>query len=194
MCRREVDERERDPAFVSDAYAECYPGYHDYNIQVVDSDDEADYTHMDSKLGKSRTEFNTEEEWQVCGAAISIFRRVHFGDGLRSASLEEGLLQEAADVTLFERCRGVAKTYVSAMQEYKSNKEMMPKAAFQFGVKATDGRKMGNKLGKARDNKINSQLNKIQSMLEKDSGDKYKAAFSAPESVEVGKISKKRRI
>ena len=64
-CRREVDEREKDPAFVSDAYAECYPGYHEYNQQVVDSDDEADYTHMDSKLGKSRTEFNTEEEWQV---------------------------------------------------------------------------------------------------------------------------------
>ena len=63
--RREVDEREKDPAFVSDAYAECYPGYHDFNNQVVDSDDEADYTHMDSKLGKSRTEFNTEEEWQV---------------------------------------------------------------------------------------------------------------------------------
>ena len=32
---------------------------------MVDSEDEADYTHMDSKLGKSRTEFNTEEEWQV---------------------------------------------------------------------------------------------------------------------------------
>ncbi|CAL5227428.1 g10390 [Coccomyxa viridis] len=140
--RREVDEREKDPAFVSDAYAECYPGYHDYNNQIVDSEDEADYTHMDSKLGKSRTEFNTEEEWQ----------------------------------------------------EYKSNKEMMPKAAFQFGVKATDGRKMGNKLGKARDNKINTQLNKIQSMLEKDSGDKYKAAFAAPEAIESGKVSKKRRI
>ncbi len=65
VCRREVDEREKDPAFISDAYAECYPGYHEYNNQVVDSEDEADYTHMDSKLGKSRTEFNTEEEWQV---------------------------------------------------------------------------------------------------------------------------------
>ncbi len=73
---------------------------------------------------------------------------------------------------------------------------MMPKAAFQFGVKAGDGRKMGNKLGKARDNKINNQLNKIQSILEKDIGDKYKAAFSAPapEAIESGKVSKKRRI
>ena len=80
------------------------------------------------------------------------------------------------------------------MQEYKSNKEMMPKAAYQFGVKASDGRKMGNKLGKARDNKINNQLNKIQSILEKDIGDKYKAAFSAPEAAESSKVSKKRRI
>ena len=71
MCRREVDEREKDPAFVSDAYAECYPGYHEFNNQVVDSDDEADYTHMDSKLGKSRTEFNTEEEWQVSTACCA---------------------------------------------------------------------------------------------------------------------------
>ena len=37
----------------------------------------------------------------------------------------------------------------------QDNKEMMPKAAFQFGVKAADGRKAGNKLGKAREGKIN---------------------------------------
>lgn len=60
-----MDEREKDPAFVSDAYAECYPGYHDYNNTIVDSDDEADYSHMDSKYGKGRTDFQTEEEWQV---------------------------------------------------------------------------------------------------------------------------------
>ena len=92
MCRREVDEREKDPAFVSDAYAECYPGYHDYNTQVVDSDDEADYTHMDSKLGKSRTEFNTEEEWQVCGATTPIFRRAHFGGWLEKCKSRGGSL------------------------------------------------------------------------------------------------------
>ena len=90
--------------------------------------------------------------------------------------------------------RTFSKVSSCGVQEYKSNKEMMPKAAFQFGVKATDGRKMGNKLGKARDNKLNNQLNTIQSMLEKDSGDKYKAAFSASEPGESGKISKKRRI
>ena len=71
---------------------------------------------------------------------------------------------------------------------------MLPKAAFQFGVKAADGRKTGNKLGKARDNKLNTQLNKIQAILEKDGGD-YKKAFSAPEEAsDGGKLSKKRRI
>jgi hypothetical protein len=68
--RREVDEREKDPAFVSDAYAECYPGYHEYNATVVDSDDEADFSHMDSKQGgKSRVDFGTEEQWQASSLA-----------------------------------------------------------------------------------------------------------------------------
>ena len=71
MCprrgRRETDGRERDPAFVSDAYAECYPAYHDYARAVVDSDDEADFSHMDGKAGsgRSRTDFANDEEWQV---------------------------------------------------------------------------------------------------------------------------------
>ncbi len=46
---KEADARERDPGFVSDAYAECYPGYHDFATAVVDSDDE-DYQAMDSKV------------------------------------------------------------------------------------------------------------------------------------------------
>ena len=46
---KEADARERDPSFVSDAYAECYPGYHDFATAVVDSDDE-DYQAMDSKV------------------------------------------------------------------------------------------------------------------------------------------------
>ncbi len=81
------------------------------------------------------------------------------------------------------------------LQEHKNSKEMLPKAAFQFGLKAADGRKAGNKLGKAKDNKLNNQLNKIQAILEKDGGD-YKKAFSAPalEASDGGKLSKKRRI
>jgi hypothetical protein len=65
MCRRELDKREKDPAYVSDAYAECYPGYHEYAGTVVDSDEE-DFTHMDGKeKGRSRIDFDTEEQWQV---------------------------------------------------------------------------------------------------------------------------------
>lgn len=63
--RRELDDREKDPAYVSDAYAECYPGYHNYSGTVVDSDEE-DYTHMDTReKGRSRLDFDTEEQWQV---------------------------------------------------------------------------------------------------------------------------------
>ena len=42
------------------------PAYHGFAGAVVDSDDE-DLSHMDSKLekGKGRTDFETEEQWQV---------------------------------------------------------------------------------------------------------------------------------
>jgi RED-like protein C-terminal region len=43
------DDREKDPAFVSDAYAECYPAFHDFGTTVVDSDEE-DMSHMDKKM------------------------------------------------------------------------------------------------------------------------------------------------
>ena len=47
--RKELDARERESAFVPDAYGECYPGYHELGTAVVD-DDEADFTAMDSKV------------------------------------------------------------------------------------------------------------------------------------------------
>lgn len=34
--------RERDPTFVSDSYAECYPGYSAYNTEIAGSDEEGD--------------------------------------------------------------------------------------------------------------------------------------------------------
>lgn len=62
MCGQ--DAREKDPSFVSDAYAECYPAFHDFGNTVVDSDEE-DLSHMDAK-GKltGRESFTTEEQWQ----------------------------------------------------------------------------------------------------------------------------------
>lgn len=44
---REKDAREKDPNFISESYSECYPGYQEYNHQVVDSDDEDDLSKMD---------------------------------------------------------------------------------------------------------------------------------------------------
>jgi len=48
------------------------------------------------------------------------------------------------------------------VQAYKQNKEMLPKAAFQFGLKAGDGRKSSKDLTRKQDNKLSGQLRKIQ--------------------------------
>ena len=55
-----------------------------------------------------------------------------------------------------------AVSVCNCAQEYKQNKEMLPKAAFQFGVKAGDGRKSGKDLTRKQDNKLSGQLRKIQ--------------------------------
>lgn len=44
---REKDAREKDPNFISESYSECYPGYQEYNREIVDSDDEDDISKMD---------------------------------------------------------------------------------------------------------------------------------------------------
>lgn len=44
---REKDSREKDPNFISESYSECYPGYQEYNHEVIDSDDEDDLSKMD---------------------------------------------------------------------------------------------------------------------------------------------------
>ncbi|KAI4380311.1 hypothetical protein MLD38_006516 [Melastoma candidum] len=36
--RREKDAREKDPNFISEIYSECYPGYQEYNREIVDSE------------------------------------------------------------------------------------------------------------------------------------------------------------
>lgn len=45
--RRERDAREKDPNFISESYSECYPGYQEYNREIVGSDEEEDLTKMD---------------------------------------------------------------------------------------------------------------------------------------------------
>lgn len=72
---------------------------------------------------------------------------------------------------------------------------MMPKAAFQFGVKMTDGRKGHKQLGKVVEQKEQKQLKKIQGMFSKDHGSKYSKAFIDDMDDSGGPaVSKKRRI
>ncbi|KAM7274671.1 hypothetical protein ACFE04_016537 [Oxalis oulophora] len=125
---RESDAREKDPNFISDSYSECYPGYQEYNREVVNSDDEEeDLSKMDmggrAKGRLHRWDFETEEEWA----------------------------------------------------KYNDQKEAMPKAAFQFGVKMQDGRKTRKQ---NKDQKLTNELHQINKILarknsEKDGGGHY---------------------
>ncbi|KAI3443505.1 hypothetical protein Pfo_000170 [Paulownia fortunei] len=111
---REKDAREKDPNFISESYSECYPGYQEYNREIVDSDDEDDLSKMDmggrAKGRLHRWDFETEEEWAT----------------------------------------------------YNEQKEAMPKAAFQFGVKMQDGRKTRKQ---NREQKLTNDLHKINKIL-----------------------------
>lgn len=111
---REKDSREKDPNFISESYSECYPGYQEYNREIVDSDDEDDLSKMDmggrAKGRLHRWDFETEEEWA----------------------------------------------------KYNEQKEAMPKAAFQFGVKMQDGRKTRKQ---NKDQKLTNELHKINKLL-----------------------------
>ncbi|GFY98584.1 RED family protein [Actinidia rufa] len=113
---RERDAREKDPNFISESYSECYPGYQEYNREIVDSDDEDDLSKMDmggrAKGRLHRWDFETEEEWA----------------------------------------------------KYNEQKEAMPKAAFQFGVKMQDGRKTRKQ---NKDQKLTNELHKINKILSK---------------------------
>lgn len=56
---REKDAREKDPNFISESYSECYPGYQEYNREIVDSDDEDDLSKMDMGGRVSHVKENT---------------------------------------------------------------------------------------------------------------------------------------
>ncbi|KAJ0089549.1 hypothetical protein Patl1_13682 [Pistacia atlantica] len=55
---REKDAREKDPNFISESYSECYPGYQEYNREIVDSDDEDDLQRVVFIGGTSRQKRN----------------------------------------------------------------------------------------------------------------------------------------
>ncbi|XP_031382592.1 suppressor of mec-8 and unc-52 protein homolog 2 [Punica granatum] len=122
---REKDAREKDPNFISESYSECYPGYQEYNREIVDSDDEDDLSKMDmggrAKGRLHRWDFETEDEWA----------------------------------------------------KYNEQKEAMPKAAFQFGVKMQDGRKTRKQ---NKDQKLTNELHKINKILARKKAEKGEAA------------------
>ena len=78
---------------------------------------------------------------------------------------------------------------------------MLPKAAFQFGVKNSDGRKGHRQLGNKpnRDSRLKSDMKEIKKIMEKDGRD-YSRMFSAgpKDSSGGGEVqgakAKKRRI
>ena len=63
-----------------------------------------------------------------------------------------------------------------------SNKEALPKAAFQYGVKMNEGRKTRGKVGPGGKNdkvKLDKEWNKISAMIEKRKGSGFSGG-SAP--------------
>jgi len=116
--RKETDEREKDPSFISDSYSECYPGtFEGISYAAYDSEEEEDLTKMDSRKRLKRWDFEDDSKWE----------------------------------------------------DYEANREALPKAAFQFGVKMKDGRKSK----KSSDGKLKRQLRKIEGIIEgKEGGDK----------------------
>lgn len=76
-------------------------------------------------------------------------------------------------------------------QRYKESKEAMPKAAFQFGVKMSDGRKTHKHLDKHREQKLDNQLHQIEKKL-KEQGYDHGRAFKKP-VVEDDVVIKKKR-
>ncbi|KAI2807734.1 hypothetical protein BLOT_005673 [Blomia tropicalis] len=102
-----------------DSYAECYPGAPENDDAILDSDDEVDFSKMDTGTKKgtvNRWDFDTAEE---------------YGD-------------------------------------YMSNREAMPKAAFQYGVKMGDGRKSKKTPSKKEEKaKLDRDLQKINALIAK---------------------------
>jgi IK cytokine len=89
--------RERDPSFVSETYSECYPGYTEYNTELV-SDDEEDLTQMDMGRqrgkGPARADFKDEEEWENYNNKREAMPRAAFQYGIK---MKDGRVREKTE-------------------------------------------------------------------------------------------------
>lgn len=121
---------------MSSSYAECYPGLDEMNDALYDSDEEVDFTKMDSGNKKgilNRWDFDTAEEYS----------------------------------------------------DYMGQREALPKAAFQFGVKMEDGRRTqrSNNKGKNDKAKFDKQWQQIQNINKRKYGDKEGgSSFKVPKN------------
>jgi len=86
--RRETDEREKDPAFISDTYSECYPGAYETAEFAYESDEEEDLSKMDlgTKRNKlKRWDFDDEESWNAYNEQREATPKAAFQFGVKMA-------------------------------------------------------------------------------------------------------------
>jgi len=129
--RKTTNPKEKDPNFLSESYAECYPGTYETTYEVLEgSDEEADFSKMDmgKKYKLHRWEFASEEAWS----------------------------------------------------SYNEHREALPKAAFQFGIKMSDGRKTKKN---NKEKKIDQELKKINQLIKR----KENEQSSVPTAEEINK-------
>lgn len=91
-------------------------------------------------------------------------------------------------------------------QKYKETREQLPKAAFQFGVKRSDGRKAQKDLAgggggggpaappvdRRKEQKLDTQLNKIERLLI-EKGHEHTGAFAKPPKLEASETPARRK-
>lgn len=77
LSRRERDAREKDPNFISESYSECYPGYQEYNREIVESDEDEDLSKMDMG-GRVRQPYSIIWACMTLVLGNSFCRRVAF--------------------------------------------------------------------------------------------------------------------
>lgn len=147
--RRERDAREKDPNFILESYSECYPGYQEYNREIVGSDEDEDLTKMD--MGGRVRSFSSS----FCSNCQTMLSSGWCDAYTYNLVQAKGRLHRWD----FESEDEWAK--------YNEQKEAMPKAAFQFGVKMQDGRKTRKQ---NKDQKLTNELHKINKILDRRKG------------------------
>ena len=132
--------------FDPDSYSECYPGTKAEEDVNIDSDEETDFSKMDLVSGP-----------RLCSAMCSRLSIRYLMKTIQQGS-KKGLVNRWDFDTSEE------------YNQYMGNKEAMPRAAFQFGVKMADGRKTKRLPGDAAKTekvKLDKEWNQISKIIDK---------------------------